>query len=106
MDGRRYAQPELLELLDVKLYVDTEADIRFIRRLKRDVAERGRDVDSVIGQYLHTVRPMHNQFVEPAKARRPPAATSPRAPATCLCSRDALVGPLAISGGPPTHDVA
>ena len=46
---------------------DTESDVRFIRRLKRDVAERGRDVDSVVTQYMTTVRPMHNQFVEPSK---------------------------------------
>ena len=46
---------------------DTEGDVRFIRRLKRDVAERGRDVEAVISQYMTTVRPMHNQFVEPSK---------------------------------------
>lgn len=57
----------LRELMDIKLYVDTDADERFIRRLKRDIVERGRDVDHVIEQYLRTVRPMHLQFVEPSK---------------------------------------
>ncbi len=58
---------ELTERMDVKLYVDTPSDIRFIRRLKRDIIERGRSVDSVIEQYRETVRPMHAQFVEPNK---------------------------------------
>jgi len=53
--------------MDVKIYVDTDADIRFIRRLERDVAERGRTVESVIRQYMATVRPMHQEFVEPSK---------------------------------------
>lgn len=57
----------LRDLLDIKIYVDTDADIRFIRRLKRDVDERGRSVESVIDQYLATVRPMHLKFVEPSK---------------------------------------
>ena len=56
------------KLLDLKLYVDTPADIRFIRRLKRDVAERGRTVDSVIEQYTNVVRPGHYNFIEPSKA--------------------------------------
>ena len=55
------------ELFDLKLYVDTDADVRFIRRLRRDIRERGRSVDSVVEQYLETVRPMHQQFVEPAR---------------------------------------
>ncbi len=59
--------PELTKKMDVKLYVDTPSDIRFIRRLKRDIMERGRSVDSVIDQYKSTVRPMHSQFVEPNK---------------------------------------
>ncbi len=62
-----FAEPRLLEELDIKVFVDTPDDIRFIRRLRRDVAERGRTVDSVIEQYLATVRPMHAQFVEPSK---------------------------------------
>jgi uridine kinase len=62
-----FAEPELRELFDVKLYVDTDADVRFIRRLKRDMAERGRSVDSVCEQYLSTVRVMHLEFVEPSK---------------------------------------
>jgi len=61
------ADPRLRELMDVKLYVDTDADVRFIRRLKRDIAERGRTMESVIQQYLTTVRPMHLEFVEPTK---------------------------------------
>ena len=62
-----FAIPELRDLFDIKLYVQTPDDIRFIRRLRRDVEERGRSVDSVINQYLETVRPMHIQFVEPSK---------------------------------------
>lgn len=57
----------LRELFDVKIFVDTDADLRFIRRLERDMAERGRTMDSVIRQYLDTVRPMHLEFVEPSK---------------------------------------
>lgn len=62
-----FAEPILRELFDVKIYVDTDADIRFIRRLQRDIAERGRTSESVIRQYLSTVRPMHLEFVEPSK---------------------------------------
>lgn len=62
-----YAEPELRKLFDVKIYVDTDADIRLIRRLKRDIAERGRSVESVVTQYESTVRPMHMEFVEPSK---------------------------------------
>jgi uridine kinase len=62
-----FADMRLLEQMDIKIFVDTPDDIRFIRRLRRDVAERGRTVDSVIEQYLTTVRPMHMQFVEPSK---------------------------------------
>lgn len=58
---------DLRELMDIKLYVDTDADERFIRRLKRDITRRGRTADQVIEQYLRTVRPMHLQFVEPSK---------------------------------------
>jgi len=61
------AEPELREQFDAKLYVDTDADVRFIRRLRRDLEERGRDVASVCDQYLATVRPMHLEFVEPSK---------------------------------------
>jgi uridine kinase len=53
--------------MDVKVFVDTDDDTRFIRRLRRDVAERGRTMDSVIDQYLNTVKPMHLEFVEPTK---------------------------------------
>ena len=62
-----YAEQELRKLFDVKIYVDTDADIRLIRRLKRDIAERGRSVESVVTQYESTVRPMHMEFVEPSK---------------------------------------
>ena len=61
------AEPELRKRIDIKLFVDTPADIRFVRRLKRDINERGRSVDSVITQYETTVRPMHEEFVEPSK---------------------------------------
>ena len=61
------ATPELRDELDVKVYVDADADIRLIRRLQRDILERGRDLQTVIAQYLDTVRPMHLQFVEPSK---------------------------------------
>ncbi|MGH7493731.1 MAG: uridine kinase [bacterium] len=59
--------PDLRKLMDIKVYVDTDADIRFIRRLKRDTQERGRTMASVVEQYERTVRPMHLQFVEPSK---------------------------------------
>lgn len=62
-----FTDARLLEQMDIKVFVDTPDDIRFIRRLRRDVAERGRTVESVIEQYLATVRPMHMQFVEPSK---------------------------------------
>lgn len=59
--------PELRQLFDLKIFVDTDADLRFIRRLQRDVKDRGRSVDSVVAQYLGTVRPMHLRFVEESK---------------------------------------
>jgi uridine kinase len=62
-----FAEPRLRPLFDVKIFVDTDADIRFIRRLQRDIAERGRTAQSVIQQYLATVRPSHLEFVEPSK---------------------------------------
>ncbi|MCJ7585076.1 MAG: uridine kinase [Anaerolineales bacterium] len=62
-----FAEPALRDLFNVKLFVDTDSDIRFIRRLQRDIAERGRTTDSVIHQYMTTVRPMHLEFVEPSK---------------------------------------
>ena len=58
---------KLRNLMDIKIYVDTDADIRILRRMVRDIKERGRTIDSVIDQYLSVVRPMHNQFVEPSK---------------------------------------
>ena len=62
-----FENKELLDLMDIKVFVDTDADIRLIRRLTRDVKERGRSLDSVINQYMSTVKPMHEQFVEPSK---------------------------------------
>ena len=61
------AEPELRKLMDLRIYIDTDPDLRFIRRLSRDITERGRTVESVTDQYLSTVRPMHLQFVEPSK---------------------------------------
>jgi uridine kinase len=61
------ADPELRELMDLRIYIDTDADLRLMRRLQRDIVERGRTVDSVLDQYERTVRPMHLQFVEPSK---------------------------------------
>ena len=58
---------ELLDLLDIKVFIDTDADVRIIRRIMRDVRERGRSLDSVINQYMTTVKLMHDQFVEPSK---------------------------------------
>jgi uridine kinase len=62
-----FADPVLRVLFDVKIFVDTDPDLRLIRRLQRDIAERGRTAESVIHQYLSTVRPMHLEFVEPSK---------------------------------------
>ena len=61
------ADPDLRDLMDIRVFVDTDADLRMARRLKRDVAERGRSMESVVSQYLETVRPMHLEFVEPSK---------------------------------------
>jgi len=62
-----FTDRELRELFDIKIFVDTDSDIRFIRRLERDITERGRTTESVIKQYQATVRPMHLEFVEPSK---------------------------------------
>jgi uridine kinase len=62
-----FAEAKLREIFDVKIFVDTDPDLRFIRRLQRDIAERGRTMEKVIQQYLTTVRPMHLEFVEPSK---------------------------------------
>jgi uridine kinase len=62
-----YVEPQLRQICDIKIFVDTDSDIRFIRRLQRDISERGRTTESVINQYLKTVRPMHLDFVEPSK---------------------------------------
>ena len=62
-----FAVKELRDLMDMKIFVDTDADIRFMRRLQRDIEERGRSVTSVCDQYINVVRPMHEAFVEPSK---------------------------------------
>lgn len=62
------ADPRLRDLLDIKVFVDTDPDLRFIRRLKRDMRDRGRSLDSVVDQYLQTVRPMHLAFVEGSRS--------------------------------------
>ena len=62
-----FAERALRDRMDVKIYVDADADMRFIRRLQRDIAERGRSIQAVVDQYLNTVRPMHLEFVEPTK---------------------------------------
>ncbi|WP_295627962.1 uridine kinase [uncultured Intestinimonas sp.] len=62
-----FAEPELRALMDIKIFVDTDADVRILRRIMRDVKKRGRSLDSVVQQYLTTVKPMHEQFVEPSK---------------------------------------
>jgi uridine kinase len=62
-----FTDPALRELMDIKVFVDTDSDTRFIRRLRRDVADRGRTMESVIDQYQSTVKPMHLEFVEPSK---------------------------------------
>jgi uridine kinase len=62
-----FTRRKLRDLMDIKVYVDTDADVRFIRRLQRDMEERGRSLESVVTQYMETVRPMHLKFVEPSK---------------------------------------
>lgn len=62
-----FQSKELRDLMDIRLFVDTDADVRILRRIQRDVKERGRSLDSVINQYLNTVKPMHEAFVEPSK---------------------------------------
>lgn len=62
-----FSYPELRDLMDVKVYVDSDADVRILRRILRDVRDRGRTLESVISQYLSTVKPMHETFVEPTK---------------------------------------
>ena len=64
-----FAERRLCDLMDIKVFVDTDADVRILRRIIRDVNQRGRSLDSVIDQYLTTVKPMHEQFVEPSKRR-------------------------------------
>lgn len=63
-----FAEPQLRQIMDMRIYVETDADERILRRVRRDMVERGRDLDGIIKQYLATVKPMHNQYVEPTKA--------------------------------------
>ena len=63
-----FVDPRLRQLMDMKIYVETDADERILRRVKRDMVDRGRDLDGIIAQYLATVKPMHNAYVEPTKA--------------------------------------
>lgn len=62
-----FAEPDLRDMMDLRIYIDTDGDLRVLRRLQRDLVERGRSVETVVNQYLETVRPMHLQFVEPSK---------------------------------------
>ena len=62
-----FQNPQIVDMLDIKIYVDTDADVRIIRRIMRDVNERGRSLESVVKQYLTTVKPMHEHFIEPSK---------------------------------------
>ena len=62
-----FSSEKLRDILDIKIFVDTDADVRVIRRLKRDIVERGRDIDSVINQYLTHVKPAHDKYIEPSK---------------------------------------
>lgn len=64
-----FSEPKLCDLMNIKVFVDTDADVRVLRRIKRDVRKRGRTLESVISQYLATVKPMHEQFVEPSKRK-------------------------------------
>ncbi len=61
------AEPKLRDIMDLRIYIDTDGDLRVLRRLQRDLVERGRSVETVVTQYMETVRPMHLQFVEPSK---------------------------------------
>lgn len=63
-----FSEPQLRDIMDMRIYVETDADERILRRVKRDMCDRGRDLDGIIAQYLATVKPMHNKFVEPTKA--------------------------------------
>lgn len=85
-----FAEPQVSDLLDVRVFVDTPDDVRFIRRLQRDITERGRTVDSVIAQYFATVRPMHEEFVEPSKRRADiiiPEGAQPHIGIEFICSK-------------------
>jgi uridine kinase len=91
------ADADLRRELDLKIYVDTDPDIRLVRRLRRDLEERGRTPDSVLEQYLSTVRPMHLEFVEPSKRYADliiPEGYNPRAVATVVDMIRAQLGPV------------
>ncbi len=85
-----FSEARILNLLDVRVFVDTPDDIRFIRRLKRDITERGRTTESVIAQYFATVRPMHLEFVEPSKRYADiilPEGANPETGMEFICSK-------------------
>jgi uridine kinase len=85
-----FSETRVLDILDVRIFVDTPDDIRFIRRLRRDIVERGRTVESVIAQYYATVRPMHFEFVEPSKRNADiiiPEGGNPEIGIEFLCSK-------------------
>jgi uridine kinase len=63
-----FTNPELRDLFDIKVFVHADSDERLIRRLRRDISERGRDMEEVLSRYQHTLKPMHEQFIEPTKA--------------------------------------
>lgn len=90
-----FAMPEILSLLDFKIFVDTPSDIRVLRRVRRDIEERGRNFASITNQYLKTVRPMHDLFVEPSKVHAdiivPEGAFNPKATDLLLTKVAALV---------------
>jgi uridine kinase len=98
-----FVEPVLRELFDIKIFVDTDADLRFIRRLRRDLTERGRTVENVISQYLETVRPMHLEFVEPSKRWADliiPEGGFNAVALDVVCARvEALLQPQSVRGG-------
>jgi uridine kinase len=104
-----FANPDLRNLMDIKIYVDADADIRFIRRLQRDVQERGRSVASVVEQYMRTVRPMHLEFVEPSKRYADvivPATTRNVVALEMICARIGVLLSEASHRGSAPHGVA
>lgn len=99
------AEPDLRALLDFKIYVDTDADVRLIRRLRRDIAERGREPEDVLRQYEATVRPMHLELVEPSKRWADviiPEGGENRVAMDMVIARvEKLLGPRSVAGSRP-----